>query len=171
MHHHSSRAAVIAGLVLTAVGATIPASAITQTKAAATPTSPARVVNARWGGHCTYDRLVIDIKGGTPSVGVSRVSSLHYDPSGRKVPLAGNYFLSIRLSPAVAHNSAGTSIYSGPRLATVPLYKLKGLALTGDFEGVVSFGTAFKTKPTWKVTKLHSPERVVVDFAHVNRCA
>ncbi|MFF4537011.1 hypothetical protein [Streptomyces aureus] len=171
MHHHPSRAAVIAGLVLTAVGASIPASALVQPKSAATPTSPARVVNARWGGHCTYDRLVIDVQGGTPSVSVSRVNTLRYDPSGRKVPLTGNYFLSIRLSPAVAHNNAGASVYSGPRLVKIPLYKLKGLALTGDFEGVVSFGTAFQTKPTWKVTKLHSPERVVVDFSHVNRCA
>ncbi|MFB7244125.1 hypothetical protein CW362_08430 [Streptomyces populi] len=170
MHQHPSRAALVAGLVLTAVGATIPASAVTQPKAAATPTSPARVVNARWAGHCTYDRLVIDVQGGTPSVGVSRVGTLRYDPSGRKVPLAGNYFLSIRLSPAVAHNNAGSSVYRGPRLANIPLYKLKGLALTGDFEGVVTFGTAFRTKPTWKVTKLHSPERVVVDFSHVNRC-
>ncbi|KAB1988295.1 AMIN-like domain-containing (lipo)protein [Streptomyces triticiradicis] len=170
MHQHPSRAAIVAGLVLTAVGATIPASAVTQPKAAATPSSPARVVNARWAGHCTYDRLVIDIQGGTPSVAVSRVGTLRYDPSGRKVPLTGNYFLSIRLSPAVAHNNAGASVYRGPRLAKIPLYKLKGLALTGDFEGVVSFGTAFQTKPAWKVTKLHSPERVVVDFSHVNRC-
>ncbi|WP_328664102.1 AMIN-like domain-containing (lipo)protein [Streptomyces sp. NBC_00328] len=170
MHHHPSRAAVVAGVVLTAVGATIPASAVTQPKAAATPSSPARIVNARWAGHCTYDRLVIDVQGGTPSVAVSRVSTLRYDPSGKKVPLAGNYFLSIRLSPAVAHDNAGKSVYKGPRLVKIPLYKLKGLALTGDFEGVVSFGTAFQTKPAYKVFKLHSPERVVLDFNHTNRC-
>ncbi|MET7981822.1 hypothetical protein [Streptomyces sp. NPDC005281] len=170
MHHHPSRAAIVAGLVLTAVGATIPASAVAQSKAAASPTSPARVLNARWGGHCTYDRLVIDVQGSAPSVSVSRVGSLHYDPSGKKVPLAGKYFLSIRLSPAVAHDSAGRSVYHGPRLVKIPLTKLKGLALTGDFEGVVSFGTAFQTKPTYKVSKLHSPERVVVDFNHANQC-
>ncbi|MET8860908.1 MULTISPECIES: hypothetical protein [unclassified Streptomyces] len=170
MHHHPSRAAIVAGTILAAVGATIPASAAATPKAAATPTSPARVVNARWAGHCTYDRLVIDIQGGTPSVAVSRVSTLRYDPSGRKVPLAGKYFLNIRLSPAVAHNSAGNSVYRGPKLVKIPLYKLKGLALTGDFEGVVSFGTAFQTKPSYKVLKLHSPERVVVDFSHANRC-
>ncbi|MET9894704.1 hypothetical protein ABZZ47_31725 [Streptomyces sp. NPDC006465] len=171
MHHHRSRAAIVAGILLTAVGTTVPASAAavqTETSAKAPPS--ARIVNARWAGHCTYDRLVIDVRGTAPHVSVKPVKTLRYDPSGKKVPLAGKYFLDIRLSPAVAHDTAGNSLYKGPRLVKIQLSKLKGLALTGDFEGVVSFGTAFQTKPTYKVYKLHSPERVVLDFNHANRC-
>ncbi|MFJ6837030.1 hypothetical protein [Streptomyces sp. NPDC091209] len=170
MHHHPSRTAIVAGVLLTAVGATVPASAATQTKATAKTSPPARIVNARWAGHCTYDRLVIDVQGSTPSVSVKSVNTLHYDPSGKKVPLAGKYFLETRLSPAAAHDSAGRSVYRGPRLVKIQLPKLKGLALTGDFEGVVTFATAFQTKPTYKVSKLHSPERVVLDFSHANSC-
>ncbi|MFB7336760.1 hypothetical protein ACFC00_34835 [Streptomyces adustus] len=170
MYHHPSRAAVAAGVLLTAVGATVPASAATLPQTAAKSSPPARVVNARWAGHCTFDRLVIDLGGATTTVGVKAVKELRYDPSGKKVPLPGKYFLEIRLSPAVAHDSAGKSVYRGPRLEKIPLSKLKGLALTGDFEGVVTFGTAFQTKPAYKAFKLHSPERVVVDFNHANRC-
>ncbi|MER5473539.1 hypothetical protein ABZX90_26235 [Streptomyces sp. NPDC002935] len=170
MQHHRSRAAIVAGVLLTAVGATIPASAAMQPEASAKPSPPARIVNARWAGHCTYDRLVIDVRGSAPTVGVKPVRTLRYEASGKKVPLAGKYFLEIRLSPAVAHDDAGNSVYKGPRLVKIQLPKLKGLALTGDFEGVVSFGSAFQTKPAYKVFKLHGPERVVLDFAHANRC-
>ncbi|MGW3661924.1 AMIN-like domain-containing (lipo)protein [Streptomyces sp. NPDC005141] len=170
MQHHRSRAAIVAGVVLTAVGSTVPASAAMQPETSAKASPPARVVNARWAGHCTFDRLVIDVRGSAPTVSVKPIKTLRYDPSGKKVPLAGKYFLNIRLSPAVGHDDAGNSLYKGPRLVKIQLSKLKGLALTGDFEGVVSFGTAFQTKPTYKVYKLHSPERVVLDFNHANRC-
>ncbi|WRZ88306.1 hypothetical protein OHB54_04130 [Streptomyces sp. NBC_01007] len=170
MQNHPSRAAIVAGILLTAVGATVPASAATQSKAAAKISPPARIVNARWAGHCTYDRLAIDVRGTAPAVTVKPVQTPRYDPSGKKVPLTGKYFLEIRLSPAVAHDSAGRSVYQGPRLVKIQLPKLKGLALTGDFEGVVNFATAFQTKPTYKVFKLHSPERVVLDFSHTNSC-
>jgi hypothetical protein len=175
-HRHPRRAAVAAGILLTsAVCATIPASAAPQ-RGAAQATAPrqtpatALVVNARWGGHCTYDRLVIDVKGTIPPVTVKRVQELRYDANGKKVPLPGKYFLEIKLSPAAAHNAAGQSVYQGPRLVKINLPKLKGLALTGDFEGVVTFGTAFSTKPAYHTLKLHSPERFVLDIAHTNRC-
>ncbi|MFE9257207.1 hypothetical protein [Streptomyces sp. NPDC006879] len=158
--------AVATGTALTlGVGIAVPAAA-----SAAPATQTPRVVNARWGGHCTYDRLVIDIRGYVPTVSVRRVSELRYDGSGRKVPLAGRYFLEIRLNPAQAHNEAGKSVYRGPKLQKIYLPKLKGIALTGDYEAYVTFGAAFNTKPTYKTFKLHGPERVVLDFKHANVC-
>ncbi|MFJ3306289.1 hypothetical protein ACIPSA_24860 [Streptomyces sp. NPDC086549] len=170
MHHrHQRRTAVAAGILLTAaLGATAPASAAPRSGQA--PTT-ALVTNARWGGHCTYDRLVIEVRGTIPPVTVQPVKELRYDPSGKKVPLAGRYFLEIRLSPAATHNEAGQSVYRGPKLVKIYLPGLKGLALTGDFEGVVTFGTAFSTKPVYKTFKLHSPERFVLDVRHANHCA
>lgn len=47
---------------------------------------------------------------------------------------------------------------------------LKGVALTGDFEGVVTIGAAFDTKPVPKAFRLHGPERFVVDIAHPVSC-
>jgi hypothetical protein len=150
-----------------ASAAAAPAAAAPQLTAA---TQTPLVVNARWGGHCTFDRIVVDIKGYIPSVTVKRVAELRYDGSGKKVPLAGKYFLEIRLNPAQAHNDAGQSVYKGPKLTRIWLPKLKGLALTGDYEGYVTFGAAFTTKPSYSTFTLHKPERFVVDVQHRNVC-
>ncbi|WP_030690126.1 hypothetical protein [Streptomyces globisporus] len=167
MHHRHTLAAVAAGILLTAgIGATIPAGAAGAPAPSTSTPATALVVNARWGGHATFDRLVIDVRGAMPPVTVQQSRSLHYDGSGERVPLAGKYFLEIRLSPAAAHDDAGRSVYQGPRLLKIHLPALKGVALTGDFEGVVGIGAAFDTKPEYKTFRLHSPERFVVDIAH-----
>ncbi len=171
MHHRHTLAAVAAGILLTAgIGATIPAGASDAPSRASTTPATAQVVNARWGGHTGFDRIVIDIRGAVPPVTVRQVSALHYDGSGQKVPLAGKYFLQITLSPAAAHDDNGRNVYQGPRLLKIHLPMLKGLALTGDFEGVVTIGAAFDTKPAFKTFTLHSPERLVVDVAHPVGC-
>ncbi|MEU7699090.1 hypothetical protein [Streptomyces sp. NPDC039028] len=46
----------------------------------------------------------------------------------------------------------------------------EGVALTGDFEGVVTLGAAFDTEPVYKTFRLHSPERFVIDIAHPVGC-
>ncbi|WP_374775921.1 hypothetical protein OG756_27090 [Streptomyces sp. NBC_01310] len=145
-----------------------PASASTHTAAAQAQaqTQTPLVVNARWGGHATFDRIVIDLQGYVPTVTVTPVSQLIYDGSGKPVPLAGKHFLEIRLNPAAAHDDAGQSVYKGPKLQKIYLSKLKGMALTGDYEGYVTFGAAFDTLPYYRAYTLHSPERFVVDIAH-----
>ncbi|MFE5908599.1 hypothetical protein ACFQ6B_05855 [Streptomyces wedmorensis] len=171
MQHRHTLAAVAAGILLTAgIGATIPAGASNAPSRTSTTPTTALVVNARWGGHATFDRLVIDVRGAMPSVTVRQVGALHYDGSGERVPLAGKYFLSITLSPAAAHDDTGRSVYQGPRLQKIYLPTLKGVALTGDFEGVVSIGAAFDSKPAYKTSTLHSPERFVIDIAHPVGC-
>ncbi|MFI1466663.1 hypothetical protein [Streptomyces wuyuanensis] len=165
MNRRPRLAALAAGVLLTAgVGPTVPASAAPpRTAAAQAAPATAVVTNARWGGHGSFDRIVVDLKGAQPHASVRAVQVLRYDGTGRKVPLAGKYFLEIRLSPAVAHNDAGHSVYRGPKLLKVHLPTLKGLAMTGDFEGYVTFGAAFDSKPLHKTTRLHSPERLVID--------
>ncbi|MER5967052.1 hypothetical protein [Streptomyces sp. NPDC002057] len=172
MRHRHTLAAVAAGILLTAgIGATIPAGAANAPSTRASGPATALVVNARWGGHAGFDRIVIDVRGAAlPPVTVRQVPALHYDGSGQKVPLAGKYFLEVRLSPAAAHDEAGRSVYRGPGLLKVHLPALKGVALTGDFEGVVTVGAAFDTEPAYKTFRLHSPERLVVDVAHPVGC-
>ncbi|WP_369149605.1 hypothetical protein [Streptomyces sp. R44] len=167
MQHRHTLAAVAAGILMTAgIGATIPAGAANAPTLSTSTPATALVVNARWGGHSTFDRLVIDVRGAMPAVTVHQTRSLHYDGSGNRVPLAGKHFLEIKLSPAAAHDDSGRSVYQGPRLLKIHLPALKGVALTGDFEGVVTIGAAFDTKPVYKTFRLHSPERFVVDIAH-----
>lgn len=167
MHHRHTLAAIATGILLTAgIGATVPAGAAGAPAPSTSATATALVVNARWDGHPSFDRLVIDVRGKMPPVTVHQVRSLHYDGSGKRVPLAGRFFLEIKLSPAAAHDDAGRSVYHGPRLVKINLPALKGVALTGDFEGVVTIGAAFDHKPAYKTFRLHSPERFVVDIAH-----
>lgn len=172
MLHQSKLAAAAAGILLTAaVGATIPASASASASAprsAAPSVAPATalVTNARWGGHASFDRIVIDVRGEVPPVTVKPVKELRHDGLGTKVPLAGRYFLEIRLSPAAAHDDGGNSVYKGPRLTRIWLPGLKGLALTGDYEGVVTFGAAFDSRPAYTTHRLHAPERFVIDIRH-----
>ncbi|MGW2559504.1 AMIN-like domain-containing (lipo)protein [Streptomyces sp. NPDC001514] len=166
MYNRPRLAALAAGVLLTAgIGATVPASAAPPQSSPPQSAPPpiALVTNARWGGHGSFDRIVIDVRGTLPPVTVTPVKVLRYDGSGKRVPLAGKYFLEIKLSPAAAHNDAGSSVYKGPQLIKVWLPTLKGLAMTGDFEGVVTFGAAFDTKPAYKTLRLHSPERFVLD--------
>ncbi|MEU8436339.1 hypothetical protein AB0F18_26235 [Streptomyces sp. NPDC029216] len=172
MRHHPHRRRIVAlatGALLTA-GLALAAPASAAAPAAVRSSSTPLVVNARWGGHCTFDRVVIDLEGSVPPVTVTPVSQLVYDGSGKPVPLAGKYFLEIRLHPAAGHDDAGNNVYQGPKLQQIYLSKLKGLALTGDFEGYVTFGAAFDTPPVYSTSVLHSPERFVVDVAHPNTC-
>ncbi|MFE3323487.1 hypothetical protein [Streptomyces sp. NPDC059176] len=168
MLHPPRLAAIAAGILLIAgVGATIPASAVAPGSAAAAPAlAAARVTNARWGGHRSFDRLVIDVRGTLPPVTVRPVETLRHDGSGSRVPLAGKYFLEIKLSPAAAHDDRGRSVYRGPKTVRIWLPALKGLALTGDFEGAVTFGAAFDAKPVFRTARMHSPERFVLDVRH-----
>ncbi|AWZ04789.1 MULTISPECIES: hypothetical protein [unclassified Streptomyces] len=155
-------------LLATTLAFAAPASAASTTTS--TVSSTPLVINARWGGHCTYDRLVVDLRGHVPAVTVAPVPRLVYDGSGKPVPLAGRYFLEIRLEPAAGHDDAGRNVYRGPKLLKVYLPKLKGVALTGDFEGRVTLGAAFDTKPAFTSFTLHGPERFVLDIAHPNVC-
>ncbi|MEU9251133.1 hypothetical protein AB0D66_04700 [Streptomyces sp. NPDC048270] len=166
--------ALVSGALLAAcLSFAAPASAATASAATASATQPQTqtplVVNARWGGHATYDRIVIDLQGYVPGVTVTPVAQLIYDGSGKPVPLAGKHFLEIRLNPAAAHNDAGESVYRGPKLQKIGLTKLKGIAMTGDYEGYVTFGAAFDTVPYYRAYTLHSPERLVVDISHTTR--
>lgn len=170
---HRRRIVALASGILLTVGLSLaaPASAagVTAARTESQPPTPL-VVNARWGGHATYDRIVIDLRGYVPGATVTSVPRLVQDGSGTPVPLAGKYFLEIRFNPAAAHNDAYESVYQGPRLQKIYLSKLKGLALTGDYEGYVTFGAAFDTVPYYRTFVLHSPERFVVDIAHANQC-
>lgn len=158
----ASGALLTAMLSFAAPASAAPAALRTQAQA---QTQTPLVVNARWGGHPTYDRIVIDLQGYVPTATVTPVQRLLYDGSGKPVPLPGKYFLEIRLNPAAAHDDAGGNVYRGPRLQQINLPKLKGIALTGDYEAYVTFGAAFDTLPYYRAYTLHSPERLVVDIA------
>ncbi len=125
-----------------------------------------KVVDLRVGEHRNFDRVVIDLDGRMPGYHVRYVRQLHYDGSGNDVPLRGRKFIAVTLFPARAHNAQGGDVYQGPDLQQYHFPALRGVALTGDFEGQVSFGLALRNRNDFRVFELHGPNRLVIDVRH-----
>jgi hypothetical protein len=125
-----------------------------------------KTVDLRVGQHATYDRVVIDLSGPISGYDLRYVKTLRYDASGDTVPLRGARFIQIHVTPAVAHDAAGHSVYQGPRLTQYGMPTLRGAAFTGDFEGTVSFGLSLSHLKPFRVLELHGPNRIVIDLHH-----
>ncbi|MPZ97465.1 MAG: hypothetical protein GEU96_21750 [Propionibacteriales bacterium] len=124
------------------------------------------VVNLRYARHAGFDRVVVDLDGKATGYRVRYVDTLRYDGSGDRVPLPGTRFIEVLLRPAQAHDDDGRSRYRGPTLKRLWFPSLRGVALTGDFEGVVSFGLATDRRAPFRVFRLSQPNRLVIDIAH-----
>ena len=135
--------------------------AATPASATSTPTLTA----IRTGQHPGFDRVVLDLSAGaTPSASYRHVDELIEDASGEIAWLTGEYFVAVRVSPAAAHNDAGVSTYSGPtKFRTRNLRNVMAVAVTGDFEGVLSIGLGTRTRTWVRVFTLTGPNRVVID--------
>jgi hypothetical protein len=125
-----------------------------------------KVTNLRVGAHGNFDRVVIDLDGKVPGYDVRYVRHLSHEGTGERVPLKGKKFIAIALTPAKAHDARGHSVYTGPDLEQYQFDTLRGAAFTGDFEGVVSLGLSLRERADFRVTVLHSPNRIVIDLKH-----
>ncbi|MGH3495922.1 MAG: AMIN-like domain-containing (lipo)protein [Nocardioidaceae bacterium] len=130
------------------------------------PVPAPRIVNLRVGRHASFDRVVVDLRGRFTGYTVRFVRHLTADPSGRPVRVHGIRFLSVALRSANAHDATGHNVYRGPRRQAYSFPTLRGVAKTGDFEGVVSFGLGLSHRAAFKVTELHGPNRLVIDLRH-----
>ena len=162
--------AALVGLVLAGTASTpatgLPAWQDTNTSWSHPAAVNPKVVGLRYAAHPTFDRVVIDISGRIPSGSTTYRRHFTYDGSGDEVPILGRSGLQLTLSPAAAHNDAGDNLYTGPTLARPRLRTLKALALTGDFEGQVTFAFALTHRAPYRVFELSSPRRLVIDFKH-----
>jgi hypothetical protein len=91
------------------------------------------------------------------------VDRIVQDGSGARVRVAGHAFLSISLSPAVAHTDAGHPTVTGRETFALP--NVTQYVLAGDFEGVVNLGVGVQRKEPVHIFTLSSPNRLVVDVA------
>ena len=136
---------------------------LTVTRQIAVPPVPV-ATGIRTGTHsdCRFDRLVIDISGVNPGYSVSFVSQVTHDPSGTPVRLPGSTFLLIRLTPAQGHGATGaTELPQHVQLLSYPM--LRGYAVAGDFEGVLSVGLGLAGGTRYRVGEL--PGRIYIDVA------
>ncbi len=123
-----------------------------------------KITNIRYATHPRFDRVVIDVSGRLPGYRTGYTRTHTYDGSGEAVPIRGGLWISF--SPAYAHRADGTSTYVGPRIARPRFRTLKALAFTGDFEGHVSFAFGLADHAPYRITRLHDPQRIVIDFRH-----
>jgi hypothetical protein len=131
------------------------------------PTLP-RLTNIRTGLNAGFDRVVLDLTSGTlPNANYTLVDELTSDGSGEVFWLTGEFFASVVVNPADAHDSNGNPTYTGPRrFRTHNLRNVMAVGLTGDFEGYVSIGLGFRYQSWVRVFTLSAPNRVVIDVGH-----
>lgn len=122
----------------------------------------------RTGRHGSYERLVLEFTSPYGEAKVRYVPVVHADPSDHVVPLQGLSFLEVVVHGAVA-NWAATPItpYSGPSTVTPGYPTLKQVSISGDYEAVLSFGVGLGRTAGFRVARLRSPDRLVVDVAEI----
>jgi len=94
-----------------------------------------------------HDRVVFQFHGATPpEVTIRYASRITEDPSDQPVPLVGEAFVAVvfrgaRLDTAAVESDPSKVVrYAGPTRLTPRYPVLQELAVSGDFEAVLSFG-------------------------------
>ena len=122
----------------------------------------------RAGQHTCYDRLVLDVSGGTrvASYRVEYVPAVRSDGSGAVVPLKGGAFLQITLG---VNNASAPSASTGDVANVSGFRTFREVAGAGGFEGYTGEGLGVRARLPFRVFTLSGPgstARVVIDVAH-----
>ena len=131
----------------------------------ARPTEQANpvLVAVRASHHGGVDRVVFEFRGGLPADRqVEYVDKLFADGSGRRVHVAGQALLRVRLEPAQAHTDAGATT-AAPRRVAFALPNVMTAVRSGDFEAVTTYGLGLARRTPFTVSTLQAPPRVVVE--------
>jgi hypothetical protein len=122
----------------------------------------------RAGQHSGYDRVVFQFSGGLPAYRLAYVTSVVQDPKGTPVPLAGQAYLRVVFRGASGWCADPPhQTYPGPAVLTPYYPTLLVISAAGDFEGYLSFGVGLAARASYHVSRLASPDRVVIDVSHV----
>jgi hypothetical protein len=126
---------------------------------------PVTLRKIRAGRHASFDRVVFEFAGGVvPGYHIEYVDRpVRQCGSGETVKVAGDGWLSVRLTPAQAHTDAGRpTINYRERRLRFPV--LKELQSTCDFEGEVEWVLGVSSPNRYRVMELSDPARLVVDI-------
>jgi hypothetical protein len=123
------------------------------------------------GRHEGYDRVVFEFREGLPGYRVEYVEPpLHEDGSGNVIQVDGTAFVVVRMEPASGFDLSvpeGELVYTGPRRlsgADGGTSVVREVVRTGDFEAVLTWAVGLSDRVDFRVTRLESPARLVVDF-------
>lgn len=129
------------------------------------PNGPAIAYRLSLSCGASFDRLVVRFRDAKPGYSVRYVPRVFRDPSGLPLPLRGSAKLLVVFRSAQAHTADGTVAYL-PAVRTPLCGNLLQVKKAGDFEGVLSLGVGVDRKAGFRVFRLTSPTRVVIDIAH-----
>jgi len=120
-------------------------------------------------GHDGYDRVVFQFRNGLPGYRVEYVEPpLREDGSGNVVNLDGDAFVVVRMEQASGFDLSvpeGALVYTGPRrISPDGTSVVREIARTGDFEAVLTWAVGLAERVPFRVLRLESPARIVVDF-------
>lgn len=125
---------------------------------------PVPVITAiRTGTHpdCGYDRIVFNIRGPVPGYDIRYVRKAAAAAAAVRA-FPGRWYLLITIHPAQGDSGSGASTIA--RLSAVTGYPvLRGYAVTGDFEGVLSVAIGLAKPAAFRVGRLAG--RLYVDVA------
>jgi len=128
---------------------------------------PVVLRDVRLARHPGFDRVVFEFEGGQlPGYKIEYVDRpVRQCGSGEVVKVAGDGWMSVRLTPAQAHTEAGKpTIKARSRRANLPV--LKEMKIICDFEADVEWVLGMASPNRYRVLELAGPARLVVDIKH-----
>ena len=166
----AKRAFVILSAAVTAIAMALPAEALpafsTMAKSAPDPsTRVTQLWTLRTGNDGAFDRVVFDERVSMSGYSVRYVSRVLYDASGAVVPLRGRYFLRVVITGATTASLPGLRSVM-PTVVTPALSEIAQIRKAGEFERVVSYGIGLNRYRGFRVFRLTSPTRLVIDILH-----
>ena len=133
----------------------------------ARPVAAVVLAAIRTGTHGKFDRVVFEFSGSAmPGYHIEYIDKpVRSCGSGEVVPLAGDAWLEIRMTPAAAHTEQGQpTIKTRSFSPNLPI--VKELKSTCDFEADVAWVAGVSTPNEYRVLELKDPARLVVDISH-----
>ncbi len=127
------------------------------------------VTGIQIGHHAGFDRVVYELGGaGTPGWIVQYTAEAIEDGSGKVVDVAGRSILEIQITGSAYPFDNGVTPYSGPDPVTDPSATvIAGVYRSGVFEGTTQSFIGVRTdRPTFAVSTLSEPTRLVIDIAN-----
>jgi hypothetical protein len=149
----------------------LPDASEAQHSAPADGTGTALLKTVRVGRNAGFERIVFEFAGDSmPGYRVQWIDGpVLADGSGEPVDVAGDAFLEMVMEPASGVDLSAPQlsiVYDGPdRIPVAGQTELiTDLVRTGDFEAVLSWAAGTTEKVPFRVLRLKSPTRIVVDL-------
>jgi hypothetical protein len=136
------------------------------------------LVDVRVGSHAGFDRVVFEFEApdaksrgetGIPRFVIKAAKPpFTEDPSDLPIDVEGGAFARIVLQGASGYDFDGNATYDGTRRLMPGYETLTDVVQGGDFEATMTWIFGLTQRSCWQIQELHNPDRLVIDFHHVD---